>query len=142
MTLADIRVGLRALLLGDAAISAAVGSARIYPIKLPQGQKLASIVYSRISGYNDHYMDEPSGVNRARVQIDCWAPTTDAADLLARQVKNQIDGYRGSILWGENSPADAIIVQGIFFDSEREDWDDDAQMYRSSKDYIVWFIER
>lgn len=142
MTLADLRVGLRAWLLDDATISAAVGGTRIYPIKLPQGQMLASIVYSRISGQGDHHMEGPSGLNRARVQIDCWASTVDAADLLARQVKERIDGYRGSILWGEDSPAEAIVVQGIFFDGEREDWDDAAQMYRASKDYIVWFAER
>ena len=142
MTIADLRVGLRAYLLDDAAISAAVGGARIYPIQLPQGQKLASIVYARIYGQGDHHMVGPSGLNRVRVQVDCWAMTADVADLLARQVKERLDGYRGAMLWGDESPADAIVVQGIFYDSEREDWDDAAQMYRSSKDYIVWFAER
>lgn len=142
MTLADPRVGLRAYLLDDATISAAVGAARIYPIILPQGQKLASIVYSRISGQGDHHMEGASGLNRTRMQIDCWAPTADAADLLARQVKERIDGYRGSMLWGEDSPEEAIVVQGIFFDSEREDYDDEAKMYRSSKDYLIWYEER
>lgn len=142
MTLADIRVGLRAYLLDDAMISAAVGGARIYPIQLPQGQKLASIVYTRISGQGDHNVEGPSGLNRVRVQIDCWAATADAADLLSRQVKERIDGYRGAMPWGDESPAEAIVVQGIFFDSEREDWDETAQMYRASKDYVVWFGER
>lgn len=142
MTLADLRVGLRAYLLGDVDISAAVGAARIYPIKLPQGEERASIVYSRISGQGDHHMQGPSGLNRNRVTIDCWAPTADAADLLARQVKARIDGFKGSMLWGENSPEEAIVVQGIFFDSEREDWDKEADLYRSSKDYFVWFEER
>lgn len=142
MTLADPRVGLRAYLLDDATISAAVGGVRIYPIKLPQGQTLASIVYSRISGQGDHHMEGASGLNRTRMQIDCWAPTADAADLLARQVKERIDGYRGSMLWGEDSPAEAIVVQGIFFDSEREDYDDVAKLYRSSKDYLIWYEER
>ena len=142
MTIADLRVGLRAYLLDDAAISAAVGGARIYPIKLPQGQTLASIVYSRISGQGDHHMEGPSGLNRVRIQIDCWATTADAADLLARQVKERIDGYHGSMLWGDDSPDEAIIVQGVFFDSEREDYDETAQMYRFSNDYIVWVAER
>lgn len=142
MTLADPRVGLRAYLLDDATISAAVGGLRIYPIKLPQGQENASIVYSRISGQGDHHMEGASGLNRTRMQIDCWATTAGAADLLARQVKERIDGYRGSMLWGEDSPAEAIVVQGIFFDSEREDYDDVAKMYRSSKDYLIWYEER
>lgn len=152
MTLQDIRVGLRAYLLDDATIAASVDSGasaspryRVFAIKLPQGEARASIVYSRISGQGDHHMQGASGLNRTRIQIDCWAPLAagaDAADLLARQVKERIDGYRGSILWGDDSPEEAIVVQGIFFESEREDFDDVAKMYRSSKDYLIWFEER
>ena len=90
----------------------------------------------------DHHMQGPSGLARPRIQIDCWAQTVDAADSLGRLVKERIDGYRGSMLWGENSPEEAIVVQGIFFDSEREDFDAAVNLYRSSKDYFVWFEER
>lgn len=142
MTLADVRLGLRAYLLGDSAISTAVGGVRIYPIKLPQGQILASIVYSRISGLGDHHMQGASGLSRPRIQIDCWAPTADAADSLGRLVKERIDGFRGAMLWGENSPEEAIQVQGIFLDSERDEFDADVNLYRSSKDFFIWFEER
>ena len=142
MTLADVRHGLRAYLLGDSAISIVVGATRIYPIKLPQGQILPSIVYSRISGLGDHHMEGPSGLARPRIQIDCWAQSADAADNLARLVKDRIDGFRGAMPWGENSPEEAIQVQGIFFESEREDYDDAVKLYRSSKDYFVWYEER
>lgn len=150
MSLQDLRVGLRAYLLDDATIAAAIDSGasatpryRFFPVKLPQGEVRASIVVSRISGQGDHHMEGASGLNRTRVQIDCWATTADAADLLARQVKERIDGYRGSMLWGEDSPAEAIVVQGIFYESEREDWEEGPPArYRSGKDYLIWFEER
>ena len=143
MTLQDVRVGLRAYLLDDATISASVGGARIFAIKLPQGEERLSIVHSRISALGDHHMQGASGLVRARLQIDCWSKSdADAADLLARQVKERIDGYRGSMRWGEDSPAEAIVVQGIFCESEREDYDDVAKMFRSSKDYLIWYEER
>lgn len=150
MSLQDFRVGLRAYLLDDATIAAAIDSGasasrryRLFPVTLPQGEVRTSIVYSRISGQGDHHMEGASGLNRTRVQIDCWAQTADAADSLARLVKERIDGYRGSMLWGEDSPAEAIVVQGIFYESEREDWEKGPpELYRSSKDYIVWFEER
>jgi len=149
MTLADVRVGLRALLLGDADIASAVDSGasaslryRIFALRLPQGELRASIVYSRISGQGDHHMQGPSGLARPRVQVDCWAQTADAADALARKVKARLDGYRGEVLWGENSPQEAVPVKGIFFDSEREDYDETAKLFRSSKDYFIWFAER
>jgi hypothetical protein len=97
MTLADVRVGLRAYLLDDATISGLVGGSRIYPVRLPQGQTLTSIVYTRISGLGDHHMQGPSGLSRPRIQIDCWSQSADTADLLARMVKARIDGFQGSI---------------------------------------------
>jgi len=146
MTLADIRVGLRAYLLDDAAIAALItpasGPARIYPITLLQGQTQPSIVYTRISGQGDHHMQGASGLARPRIQIDCWSQSADTATTLANLVKERIDGYRGSILWGEDSPEEAIVVQGIFFDSEREDWDQESGLYRVSRDYLVWHEER
>lgn len=140
MTLADVRVGLRAYLLADAAIAAIVGT-RIHPVKLPQGQTQPSIVYSRVSGLGDNHMHGPSGLSRPRIQIDCWAQSVDTAASLANLVKERIDGFRGSMLWGENSPEEAIVIQGIFFESEREDYDSESALYRMSRDYLCWYEE-
>lgn len=141
MTIADIRVGLRAYLLADSAIAAMVG-ARVYPVKLPQGQTQPSIVYSRISGQGDHHMEGASGLARARIQIDCWAQSADTATTLANLVKERIDGFGpGTMEWDENSPGNAIAVHGVFFQSERDDWDETAALYRMSRDYHVWYKE-
>lgn len=151
MTLADIRVGLVSYLYGDVSIydrvggglTKAQGGRRIYPVVLPQGQTLDSIVYSRISGLGDHHTQGPSGLSRPRMQIDCWSKTADGADSLARLVKERVDGFSGTIEWDENSPANAVTVQGIFFTgTEFEDFDSAAALYRSSKDYYIWFEER
>lgn len=142
MSIADVRLGLRAYLLAYSAISTLVGALRIYPVKLPQGQVLDSIVYSRISGMGDHHMQGPSGLARVRIQIDCWSQSANAATVLANLVKERIDGFKGSMEWDESSPGNAIVVQGIFFDSEREDLDQEVELYRMSRDYLVWFEER
>ena len=142
MTLADIRIGLRAYLLADSTISTRVGGNRIYPVKLPQGITADSIVYTKISGQGDHHMQGPSGLTRPRIQIDSWSQSMDAASSLADLVKERIDGFEGLMPWGENSPAEAIVVKGIFFESEREGWDEGAKLYRVSRDYLVWYAER
>jgi hypothetical protein len=141
MTLADIRVGLRAHLLGNSEISTAVGGSRIYPVKMPQGITLTSIVYSRISDIGDHHMQGPSGLARPRVQVTSWATTVDAATTLGNLVKERLDGYRGEMLWGGSSPQEGVIVLGIFFDSAGEQYDDTAQMYGVRQDYFIWFRE-
>lgn len=149
MTLADVRVGLRAYLIDDGAIAARIDSGaaatlryRLFSLKLPQGETRDSIVYSKISGLGDHHMQGPSGLARPRIQIDSWAKEIDDAVTLSGLVKERIDGFRGSILWGEDSPAEAVVVLGIFFESDREDYDDTAKLYRVSQDYFIWFRER
>lgn len=141
MTLADLRVGLRAYLLADAAISTLVGGTRIYPLRLPQGVIEPSVVYQRISGLGDHHMAGASGLARPRMQVSCWAQSADVATQLANLVKARIDGFRGSMLWGDNSPAEAIVVQGIFFDSERDLYDEALKLYALSRDYLIWYEE-
>ena len=149
MTIADLRVGLRALVLGAPAIATLVDSGvsaspryRMFPVKLPQGETRASIVYSRISGLGDNHSQGPSGLSRPRMQIDCWSLSMDSAVSLANLIKDRIDGFRGDMLWGDNSPPEAIVIQGIFFEAEREDYDDATKLYRMSRDYLIWQAER
>jgi hypothetical protein len=140
--LADIRPALRAYLLADATISAAVGGTRIYPTVMPQGVKATSAVYNVISEISDHHTQGPSGLVMVRMQVDAYALTTDAADALARAVKERIDGFAGVWTYGASSPPDAVEVQGIFADTARTGYQSDAQLYRSSRDYLIHFAER
>lgn len=128
----DIRAGLFAFFSADAAISAAV-STRIYPIKLPQGVKLTSIVYTRVSGQGDYKMEGPTGYTRPRYQIDAWAPTADAAVSLANFIKDALDGFTGAIGSGANS----VFVQGVFCTDQRETYDDVVQMFGVGRDYFI-----
>lgn len=140
MTLADIRLGLRAFLLADTPILALVPD-RVFPIVMPPGVTATSIVYSRISGQGDHWMQGPSGLARPRYQIDCWSLTPGNASALANLVKERLDGYRGPMPYGSNSPQEFVTVLGVFFTDEREDFDPANKMYRVSRDYFIWHRE-
>lgn len=132
----DIRPALREFLLGDSTISGLVtaGSvSRVYPIVLPQGIKLASVVYTRVSGGGDYHMQGRSGYVRPRVQIAAWAPKADDAVTLANAVKDRLDGYSGVM----GSGAAQVRVQGVFQSDEREMYDDVVQMYGVMRDYFI-----
>jgi len=137
----DIRPALRAFLLADPQISAMVGGVRVHHLTLPQGQREPSIVYQRITGLGDHHMQGPSGLTRPRFQIDAYAQTPDDATRLADLVKGRIDGYRGPMT-APTSPPEVVTVQGAFFETERESYDGDVEMYRVSRDYLIWWEER
>jgi hypothetical protein len=134
MPVADLRSALRTFLLGDGAIFVAVAGTRIFPVTLPQGESRPSLVVTRISGLGDHHMQGASGLARPRYQIDAYAPKADDANALADLVKARLDGYRG--------PMGAVTVQGAFFETERDDYQADAKLYRASRDYFIWFEER
>ena len=142
MPLADIRPALRAYLLADPTISTAVGGTRIYPTVMPQGVKATSIVYNVISEITDHHTQGPSGLVMVRMQIDAYAQTTDAADALARAVKERIDGFSGLMAYGSASPQDSVTVQGVFSETARTGYEPDAELFRSSRDFLIWFAER
>lgn len=132
----DIRPGLFAFLAADSVINPLVttgGISRIYPIRLPQGEKLASLVYTRISGQGDYTMQGASGYTRPRYQIDAWAPSAGAANALASAVKDALDGFKGAMGTGAN----AIDVQGVFCADQRESYDDVVQLYGVSRDYFI-----
>lgn len=141
MSAANVRAALRQYLLADAPIAAIVGT-RVYPSRMPQGEVRTSIVYTRVSEVGDHHLSGPSGLTRTRVQIDSWAQTIDAAVALADAVKECLDGFRGSVQWDENSPGNAVTVQGVFFDGSRDLYDDASKLNRVSQDYIIAYEER
>lgn len=141
MSLADLRPGLRALLLADATVAAAVAG-RIYAGQLPQGERRASVVFNLISGIGDYNMQGPSGLARPRYQIDAWSPDADVAASLGRAIKGAIDGYAGAVSFGSNSPQDQVTIQGVFADNERDAYSTDEKLFGVSQDFFIWFVER
>lgn len=138
MALKDLRPALRAFLLADSAVSAAVGGSRIYPGKMPQGQTSPSLVYSEISGVGDHHMQGPSGLARPRIQITAWAQTADLANDLYLKVKERLDGYQGVM----GSGSAEVTVQGVFIESWRENDDEAANLRGKIADYFIAYEER
>jgi len=133
----DLRPALRSYLLSKPEIMAAVDG-RMFPSRLPQGTREASIVYTKISDQGFHTYAGPLGFARPRYQLDAWAQTPDAAAYLAGLVKEHLDGFKGVM----GTAPQAVTVQGALFQSSHDDYDPDAELYRVSSDYLVLFVER
>jgi len=133
----DIQPALRAFLLADAAVSAAVGGGRIYSITFPQGTTEPSVLMTRISGLGEFHLQGPSGLNRNRVQLGSWAQTVADACELARLVKVRLNGYAGTMGTGQI----AVDVRSALYDSEREIYDEVTTLYGVTHDYLIMFDE-
>jgi hypothetical protein len=142
---ADLRPALRAYLLGDATISTDVGGTRIHPTVLPQGTNgpaVPAIVYNVISEITDHHTQGASGLVMVRMQVDAYAATPAEADELARAIKTRIDGQAGVWPYGTASPQDSVTVQGVFSENARTGYEPDSKLFRSGRDFLIWFEER
>lgn len=127
---------LKAILLADADVQAAVGNERIYPFVLPrlQGEGGHAIVYFEVSSQGDQTTQGPSGLVSTRVQVNCFAGSPDEAYGLGLKVKAVLDGYRGTV--------SGVEIGGVFFDSARDLYDDTVKLRFRSMDFIVWYGER
>ncbi|MEA5163099.1 DUF3168 domain-containing protein, partial [Cereibacter johrii] len=85
---------LRALLLGAPAITELVGP-RVNFGRHPQGEPLPALVLSTISDREGLTLSGPDGLQRARVQIDCWAASYGEAKRLSRAVRDLLHGHAG-----------------------------------------------
>lgn len=118
-----------AALTGDATVAGLV-VARVYPRKLPQTPTYPSIVYSIISDVPTEANTELSDV---RIQLDCWSATYAGSRVLATAVKRALRYYRRSDAGN--------TVLSIYDANQRDDDDDERQIYRQIVDMIAMYHE-
>ncbi|RHZ91360.1 DUF3168 domain-containing protein [Cereibacter sphaeroides] len=118
---------LRALLLDVPAVAALVGP-RVNFGRHPQGEPLPALVLTTVSDREGLTLAGPDGLQRARVQIDCYAESYGAAKQLSRAVRAVLHGHSGG------------GFQGVFLDGARdlrEPGDDTGRPFRVSLDFLT-----
>lgn len=138
-----IREAFRAVLLGDAALNAAVassdGSRRIYPLMMPQGVRDPSLVYQRPGGIFETTLDGPVALTTTTIQLDAWALDPDLAANLIALAAARLNGFAGVVTWGDDSPPAQCSIKGIFMERQRDGYDKDAKLYRDARDFrVLW----
>jgi len=136
--LVDLRPGLRTYLLGSSEIAAMV-SGRVFPVRMSEGNRLDCVVFIRVLDNESYTMQSPSHLIGSRFQIDSWSQDQDRAARLGDLVKERLGGASGVWPYGASSPTDVVIVQGVFLQTGFEDFDEEAQLYRVSRDFIIWY---
>jgi hypothetical protein len=120
---------LRMLVTSDASV-AALAADRVYTEVLPQGPTVPALVFTEVAGGDDVALDGPTGARSRRVQVDAWAATREEATSLALAAKAALAGHVGA--------AAGLCVDGVFFLTERWDYDAETRLYRTSADFKIW----
>lgn len=87
-----IEADVRTYLLADATVAALIDE-RVYPVSLPQTAVLPAVTYQRVFGTEGITHQGPSGLERTRIQFDCWATTYAEATALAEAVTDALRVY-------------------------------------------------
>src|SRR5262245_59747961 len=131
----DIRPALRTFLLNDPTVNGLVGGYRIHKARLPQDQVEPSVVYIKVSETGDYHLAGDSGLGQVRMQIDSWAQNSDAATELANAVYDRLTGARDTV----DFDSQFINLRGVFLANGRDDYDEITQLFRASRDFILWY---
>lgn len=139
--MADIASSLVYYLLNNAPIAAVIGG-RIESDSLTQGVPVPAIVYRCISTlYASDIDGSVLGMAKARYEIDCMADTREAADSLAKLVRNC------GLLGLKRSTVQGVLIQGVLIDSgvryfaDQPDPGDHRKRYVASMDFQISYSE-
>lgn len=116
---------------------------KVYAMRAPDGDKGPFIIFQRVDRENWRAVNGPSGIAQATVQVDVYAPLYYDAQELAAQVETVLDGYRGDVYYGGNSPQDFIKVGGISLQGDADIFDqtDEPFLQRVTATYLVTYYQ-
>lgn len=123
-----MQIELRSLLLGVPAVAALCG-VRVDWGKRPAQDPYPGICLHLISDREGHTLQGPDGLSQGRVQVDCYAETSDGAAALTRAVRDALNGYRGGGFRG-------VFLEATRDNTERGSNEPDRAV-RVSMDFLV-----
>lgn len=118
-----IETAIRSVLQAQPAIAAIVGS-NIYPVLLPEDSQLPALTF-QIVGSTSYQGLTTHGMQRLRVQIDCWAKTYLSAVTLRDAISTSLDGYK-------DSNFSALLLSKVDY------YEDAALMFRALLEFYIF----
>lgn len=118
-----------------------LNSNRVYPLNAPQNATAPFIVYNRVDSERWRAVNGPSGIAQATIQVDVYAATYQAAKELALSVENTLDGHRGLVYYGTDSPQEFVRIAGISLQNDVDllDQTEKPLLFRNSANYLVTY---
>lgn len=122
----------------DRLATATAVESRVYPSRLPQRPTLPAKTYEIIATDREHAMGADPGHVHARIQVDDYAETYDAAASGAADTRTALSRFIGT--------ATGVQIDDVFADDERDLFEDGLEddrrvVYRKSQDFVVHYRE-
>ena len=119
---------------------AAILGTRIYPDRLPQSPTVPAAVYYGIGGVDEPQLSGLMGQAQERIQIDAYAATRLAANLLAIAIRDALTSSWGRGTWGTVGVSGCNPEGGERYDTQDKGDGSDEPWYITSRDYLIYFV--
>jgi hypothetical protein len=118
-----------------------VADDKIYALRAKQGDTGPFIIYQRISSERWRHINGPTGMVQAMMQIDIYTGDYNETKALALQVETLLDGFRGTVAYGGDSPRATLRFGGISLQNDVDIFDqtDEPFLCRVSQDYLITY---
>ncbi len=111
----------------------ALAGSRLYPQRLPQSSAYPAAVYQQVSEVGDMAHDGPLDLFKAVYQFDCYGGSLKQAKTLALALRQQLNGYKGTV--------GGVTIEVVFFVNMVDDFGDALDVYRVSVDFRFMYKE-
>lgn len=114
---------------------------RVYAIRAPQNVAAPYVVFHRTSSQRWREINAATGMAQATIQIDVYAREYYEAKEMALEIEDMLDGWRGTVAYGTDSPRPSVRIAGISTESDDDELDQNREpfLYRSLTTYLVTY---
>ena len=130
--MANVETAIYSLLSNDAPLTALV-SDRIYPVVAEQGAINPLVVFNLVSEQPTNAMGVDINPVQSIIQIACYSDSGQEALAIKDAIKTLLQRYSGT--------AGGVVVQAIFLENQRADYDGTLKEHRRDLDFRVYFEE-
>jgi hypothetical protein len=112
---------------------------KAYMQKAPQNETGPFIIMQRVDSDRYRHINGPSGIAEVSMQIDVYGQSYYEVKDIAANIESTLDGYRGTVYYGDNSPQDSVVIGGISLQNDFDilDETDEPILHRVSAVYLV-----
>lgn len=118
-----------------------VAPGKVYMMRAKQNETGPFIIIQRMDSERWRAINGPSGMAQANIQIDVYATTYKLAKTRAGQVESILDGFRGVVYHGDDSPRDFVRIAGATLQNDIDiaDQTDEPFLFRNSMIFAVTY---
>lgn len=128
--------------ISNVALVGGAATPRIYALRAPQNVEPPFIVFQEVDSDRWRHINGPSSAPaQAYFQIDAYAALPYEAKELGAAIEQALDGFRGVVNHGTNSPQDFVDIRGISYQngSDLPDQTDEPFLFRRLAVYLVTY---